>query len=102
MRDWLRFGLNGRDVGTLTTNTFLCERHIVPFLGARRLRDLSADDVDKWLAGRAKTLSRSTLGKLHSALNRAIKRAMARTRSKGMSWCFARSQTDGRAVRPRR
>jgi hypothetical protein len=51
-------------------------------LGARRLRDLTASDVDKWLADRAVVLSSSTLQKLHSALNRAVKRAMARDKVK--------------------
>ena len=43
-------GLNGRDHGTVTTNEHLCRAHILPALGARKLRDLSADDVDRWLA----------------------------------------------------
>jgi integrase len=47
-------------------------------LGARKLRDLSATDVDRWLLAKAKTLSTSTLGNLYSILNRAVKRAMAR------------------------
>jgi hypothetical protein len=32
-----------------TTRT-LAEKHIIQGLGARKLRDLSAEDVDKWLA----------------------------------------------------
>jgi integrase len=38
--------------------------------------------VDRWLAGRAEVLSTSTMRKLHSALNRAIRRAMARDKVK--------------------
>jgi integrase len=82
VRDWLEYGLSGRDDGTVAVNTFLCEGHVIPYLGARRLRDLSAEDVDKWLAGRAKVLSTSTLRKAHSALNRAINHAMARDKVK--------------------
>jgi hypothetical protein len=42
------------------------------------LRDLRAEDVDKWLAVKAQTLSTSTLQLLHSCLNRTINRTMAR------------------------
>ncbi|MGI5161971.1 tyrosine-type recombinase/integrase [Microbispora sp. CA-102843] len=82
VNDWLVYGLNGRDKGTVTACTILCNAHIIPALGARKLRDLSAEDVDKWLAEKAKTLSTRTLQGLHSCLNRAIKRAMARDKVK--------------------
>jgi integrase len=82
VKDWLTYGLTGRDRGTATANRILVDKHIVPLLGARRLRDLSADDVDRWLADRATLLSTSTLRKLHSALNRSIRRAMARDKVK--------------------
>ena len=52
----------------------------MPGLGARKLRDLRAEDIDKWLASKSSTLSTSTLQRLHSCLNRAINRAMARDR----------------------
>lgn len=76
--DWLAHGLNGRDLATVTTCTTLCQTHIIPALGARRLRELRAEDVDRWLAAKAQTLSTATLQRLHSCLNRAISRAMAR------------------------
>ncbi|NRQ34312.1 site-specific integrase [Nonomuraea sp. NN258] len=76
--DWLTYGLSGLDQNTVTTTTILCKTHIIPALGKRRLRELSAQDVDKWLAEKAKSLSTSTLSRLHSCLNRIIKRAMAR------------------------
>lgn len=76
--DWLTFGLGGLDPATIATNTTLCKTHIIPALGRRKLRDLSAQDVDKWLSGKARTHSTSTLARLHSCLNRIIKRAMAR------------------------
>jgi integrase len=82
VRDWLHHGLTDRDPSTRKNNRWLCEKHILPLLGARRLRDLSADDVDKWLASQARHLSRSSLLKLHSALNRSINRAMARDKVK--------------------
>ncbi|MFD9794582.1 tyrosine recombinase XerC [Streptomyces sp. NPDC059070] len=80
--DWLAYGLNGRDVGTVTTNTILCNTHVIPALGARKLRDLSADDVDKWLAAKSMVLSTRSLEAIRSCLNRAVRRAMARDKVK--------------------
>lgn len=80
--DWLAYGLAGRDSQTVMTNTILCNTHVIPALGARKLRDLSADDVDKWLADKAQMLSTRTLEGIRSCLNRAVKRAMARDKVK--------------------
>src|SRR5690348_15078872 len=44
---WLKFGINGRDKATVDNYRHLAETHIVPHLGRRKLRELSADDVDK-------------------------------------------------------
>jgi integrase len=82
MNDWLSYGLNGRDKGTINTCTILSNTHILPSLGVRKLRDLSAEDVEKWLAEKATTLSTRTLQSLRSCLNRAINRAMARDKVK--------------------
>ncbi|MFF5227334.1 tyrosine-type recombinase/integrase [Dactylosporangium sp. NPDC000521] len=82
VRDWLAYGLNGRSEATVTKCTGMCNTHIIPDLGARKLRVLSASDVDKWLAAKAKTLSTATLQNLHNYLNRAITRAMARDKVK--------------------
>jgi integrase len=57
-------------------------RHILPRLGARKLRDLSADEVDRWLASPAPKLSTRSLRLAHGCLNRAISRAMARDKVK--------------------
>jgi integrase len=78
VRDWLAHGLNRRSQKTINTCTILSNTHIIPALGARKLKDLRADDIDKWLAGKSRTLSTASLYRLHSCLNRAIKRAMAR------------------------
>jgi integrase len=81
VKDWLDYG-NMASESTSSTNRRLAEKHIVPLLGARRLRDLTAEEVDRWLADRAKRLSTSSLSKLHSILNRAVRRAMARDKLK--------------------
>jgi integrase len=78
VRDRLEFGLPGRDEDTVAKCTILANTHVIPALGARKLRELSADDVDRWLADKAKTLSTSTLANLHSILKRAITRAQKR------------------------
>ncbi|GAA3293115.1 site-specific integrase [Dactylosporangium vinaceum] len=82
VKDWLAYGLAGRSPKTVEKCTGLCNTHVIPALGARKLRALSATDVDKWLAEKAKTLSTATLGSLHNYLNRAVKRAMARDKVK--------------------
>jgi integrase len=46
------------------------------------LRDLTAADIDRWLAGKAASLSTSTVQRLHETLNRVINRAMARDQVK--------------------
>lgn len=80
--DWLAFGLPEKDEGTVTNYTILCRTHVIPSLGAKKLRDLRAEDVDKWLATKAQSLSTRTLQAIHSCLNRSVKRAMARDRVK--------------------
>ncbi len=78
VNDWLAHGLTSRDPATVANAVILSRTHIIPALGARKLRDLTARDVDKWLADKAKVLSTSTLRRLHSCLSRALNRALAR------------------------
>ena len=52
-------------------------RHLLPALGSRRLTELTADDVDRWLAGEC-GLSTDTLATLLSILRQSIRRAQAR------------------------
>lgn len=80
--EWLSFGLAGRDPNTIRAQTSLAQQHIIPSLGARKLRELSADDVDKWLAGKAAVLATSTLRETLSILKRAVTRAQARDKVK--------------------
>lgn len=82
VKDWLEFGLVGRAPATVAKWEHLTGTHILPSLGRRKLRDLAAADVDRWLAEKASTLSTSTLQNLHNGLNRAVKQAMARDRVK--------------------
>ncbi|MDQ1288506.1 MAG: hypothetical protein QG622_2071 [Actinomycetota bacterium] len=82
VNDWLDYGQRHKDGATADRNRSLCRVHVIPALGARKLRDLSAEDVDRWLAEKATILSTGTLERLRSCLNRAVKRAMARDRIK--------------------
>ncbi|MEV4167633.1 tyrosine-type recombinase/integrase [Nonomuraea dietziae] len=79
---WLAYGLHGRDPNTVANYRTLCEKHVIPDLGARKLRELSAEDVDRWLIGKAKVLSTRTVRLLHSCLHRAVKFAQARDKVK--------------------
>lgn len=82
VEDWLTYGLANRDQATQTTNRHLCDKHVVPLLGARKLRDLTASEVDAWLAGLSANLSTRTLQIVRSCLNRSVRRAMARDKVK--------------------
>ena len=80
VRDWLAYGLAGRSPATVANYTTIAEARIVAPLGRRRLRDLSAEDVDRWLRAQADEVSTRTLRLMHSILNRAVVRAMARNK----------------------
>jgi integrase len=83
LNDWLtNYELSGHDANTIRTVRGLADKHIVPDLGARKLVDLSADDVDRWISGKSKIMVTSTLRNLLSILRRAITRAQARDRVK--------------------
>jgi integrase len=79
---WLKNGLRGRDKNTIDNYRMLADKHIVPMLGACKLRELTADDVDNWLDAKAEELSTRTLRLLRSILNRVVKHAQARDKVK--------------------
>ncbi len=82
VRDWLTYGLTSRDKATVTKLSILGRNHVIPALGARKLRELSAEEVDRWLAEESKSVSTRTLQDLRSILKRAIARAQARDKVK--------------------
>lgn len=55
---------------------------MIPDLGPRKLTELTAEDVDRWLAAKARTLSTRTLREIKSILRRAVTRAQARDKVK--------------------
>lgn len=99
LNDWLTYGLSSQSENTKSNYTTLVRSHIISDLGARKLRDLSATDVDRWLLEKSRHLSTRTLRLLHSLLNRAVSRAMARDKIKRnvVALCAVPS---GRAGRP--
>jgi len=82
VEDWLEFGLGSRDTETRAANESRCRNHVIPHLGARRLRDLTAREVDTWLLALSRKLSTRTLRGVRACLVRAVNRAMARDKVK--------------------
>lgn len=82
VEDWLTFVLSSRDQETRAANESLARNHVLPHLGARRLRDLSAREVDAWLLQLSDKLSTRTLRSVRACLLRAVNRAMARDKVK--------------------
>jgi integrase len=78
VRYWLDYGLSGRASATVENYRGIAESRIVPQLGRRRLAELSAEDVDRWLRDQSAEVSTRTLRLMHSILNRAVTYAMAR------------------------
>ncbi|GAA0944479.1 site-specific integrase [Kribbella koreensis] len=78
VNDWFDFGLHKRQATTVKNLRSLANTHVIPALGAQKLQALTADEVDDWLAEKAKVLSTDTLRRLHSILRRSIMRAQAR------------------------
>jgi integrase len=78
VNDWLSKGLKGCDPKTVTTNRILADKHVIPLIGERKLKRLSADDVDEWLDGLTEKLATRSLGGVHAILKRAIRQAQAR------------------------
>ena len=99
VREWLAFGLSGRAGSTVTNYRFVAESHIIAALGARRLRDLSAEDVDRWLVAESRKVSTRTLRLMHSVLNRSVRHAMARDKIRRNVVALCDVPT-GRAGRP--
>lgn len=75
---WLTHGLRGREEATIANYATLAKSHILPALGKRKLRELSAEDVDGWLNDESHRCSTRTLRLLHSILSRSIRNAQAR------------------------
>ncbi|WP_030235727.1 site-specific integrase [Streptomyces sp. NRRL S-455] len=82
VNDWLERGLKGRDEkGTIGKNRSIANKHLIPFIGKAKLKELSADDVDDWLDGRAEFLATRSLRDLLAILRRSIAHAQRRDKA---------------------
>lgn len=82
VEDWLKYGLPGRSPATRAKCTNVARVHVIPALGARKLRDLTTRDVDRWLEREARQLSTRSLREVRAVLKRAVARAQAQDRVK--------------------
>jgi integrase len=78
VRDWLARGLKDRDEDTITANRILANQHVIPLIGAIKVKELTADQVDEWLDELTSKLATRSLQGVHAILKRAIRQAQAR------------------------
>ena len=78
VESWLTYGLANRDPSTVENRRILAKKHIIPALGARRLVELTAEEVDAWLTEKARSLATDSVRRLLSILRASIRRAQAR------------------------
>ncbi|MBF6046416.1 tyrosine-type recombinase/integrase [Streptomyces sp. NRRL B-1677] len=82
VNDWLERGLKGRDEkGTIGKNRSVADKHLIPFIGKAKLKDLTADDVDDWLDDRSEFLATRSLRDLLAILRRSIAHAQRRDKA---------------------
>jgi integrase len=81
VNDWLDRGLKGRDEKTLSKNRALADKHLLPFIGRAKLKDLAADDLDDWLDDRANVLATRSLRDILAVLRRSISHAQRRDKA---------------------
>jgi integrase len=76
--DWLAAGTRNLGQGTVDGYRILADQHLIPEIGATKLRKLNAEDVDTWLEGLTGELSTRSLQAVHSILRRSIRQAQVR------------------------
>ncbi|MER6828956.1 tyrosine-type recombinase/integrase [Streptosporangium sp. NPDC000563] len=80
VNDFLEKGLKGKAKSTVDNYRSLARKNLIPQIGAIKLKELTADYLDKWLDERAEELSTRSLRLVHQILERAIRQAQARDR----------------------
>jgi integrase len=78
VNDWLDKGTKKLSAGTVAGYRIMANEHLVPKIGAIKLKRLTVDHVDTWLDGLTDTLSSRSLQMLHSILRRSIRHAQVR------------------------
>jgi integrase len=79
-RDFLARGLPRQDEETVKGIAIHINKHIIPGLGRAKLKRLSADDVDDFLAAKKTQISTSYLGRILGTLRRVIRFAQRRNK----------------------
>ncbi|WP_026929829.1 site-specific integrase [Glycomyces tenuis] len=79
-RDFLKRGLPKQGASTVSGVKTHLEVHIIPGLGKAKLKRLSADDVDDFLAGLTSKCSTSYIGRILGTLRRVIRFAQRRNK----------------------
>lgn len=83
VNDWHKtFAKSAKARKTIKDYRGYIDCHVIPGIGARKLRELSVDDIEEFLSARTTTLSTRSLRILHSILNRSVKKAQARDKVK--------------------
>ncbi|GAA2267185.1 site-specific integrase [Glycomyces scopariae] len=77
VNDWHKRGQKAGEE-TRKRDRYVIDGQIIPAIGGIKLKELTADDVDDMLIFYSKTHATSTLKKIYSVLNRAIKHAQRR------------------------
>jgi integrase len=77
VNDFLERGLKRRDEQTVSKNRSMANKHLIPFIGKAKLKELSADDADD----RAEFLATRSLRDLLAILRRSIAHAQRRDKA---------------------
>src|ERR1700728_506820 len=78
VEDFLDQGMKGKAQETIDNYRSIANHHLIPYIGAARLKKLTADELDKWIDERAEELSTRTLRLVRQLLERSIQHAQAR------------------------
>jgi hypothetical protein len=76
--DFLNKGLKGKSQATIDNYRSLSGKNLVPQIGDKKLKELTADHLDAWIDERSGELSTRSLRLIHQILGRAIRHAQAR------------------------
>jgi hypothetical protein len=68
VHDWLARGTKGLSAKMINDYKSLAESNLIPFIGAHKLKALTADNVDDWLEDRRDHFTTRTLQAIHSIL----------------------------------
>ncbi|MFP1625733.1 hypothetical protein ACLB9X_11285 [Streptomyces sp. 5K101] len=77
----------------------MANKHLIPFIGKAKLKELSADGVDDWLDGRAEVLATRSLRDLLAILRRSVAHAQRRDKA-ARNVALLATAPEGRPGRP--